>query len=86
MPLVGREMELGTVDRVLDLLDRRQGGWLDVVGEPGIGKSALLAELGTRADDRGCLVLGGRGAEYERDVPFGALVDALDDYLASLPE
>src|SRR3954447_15842984 len=86
VPLVGREKELATVDLVLDRLDRRTGGWLEVLGEPGIGKSALLAELDRRGDARGFLVLGGRGAEYERDVPFAALVDALDDYLASLPE
>jgi ATP/maltotriose-dependent transcriptional regulator MalT len=84
--LVGRAKELATVDHALDRLDRREGGWLDVLGEPGIGKSALLSELDARADGRGFLVLGGRGAEYERDVPFGAVLDALDDYLASLPE
>ena len=30
------------------------------------------------------LVLEGRGAEYESEVPFGILVDALDEYLAGL--
>src|SRR3954452_14813824 len=84
--LVGREKELATLDRALDRLDRRNGGWLEVLGEPGIGKSALLAELDARADSRGCLVLGGRGAEYERDVPFAALLDALDASPASSPD
>ncbi len=30
------------------------------------------------------LVLEGRGAEYETDVPFGILVDALDEHLNGL--
>ena len=30
------------------------------------------------------LVLDGRGSEYEIDVPFAILVDALDEYLAGL--
>jgi len=55
-----------------------------VVGEPGIGKSRLLSELATRAVRRDYLVLGGRAAEFERDVPFGLIVDALNDYLGSL--
>ena len=30
------------------------------------------------------LTLEGRGAEHERDVPFGVVVDALDDHVATL--
>ena len=55
-----------------------------VSGEPGIGKSSLVAELARRAEAAGCLVLEGRATELERDFPFGLLVDALDAYLASL--
>jgi predicted ATPase len=43
-----------------------------------------LAELGRRAEGRGYLVLDGRAAEFERDVPFGLIVDALNDYLGAL--
>jgi hypothetical protein len=55
-----------------------------IVGEPGIGKTALLRELIERASERGDLVLAGRGAEFERDIPFGVWVDALDDYAGAL--
>ena len=54
-----------------------------VTGEPGIGKTSLLVELLGRADDRGCLALRGGAAEFERELPFGLVVDALDEYLAS---
>ncbi|MDQ4130188.1 MAG: AAA family ATPase, partial [Actinomycetota bacterium] len=83
--LVGRESELAVVDRLLDAVDAGTGpGILQVLGEPGIGKSRLLAELGARARQRRHLVLSGRSAEFERDVPFGVFVAALDDHLASL--
>ena len=57
---------------------------LQLVGEPGIGKSRLAAELAARAAQRGYLVLDGRAAEFERDLPFGVVVDALNDYLGAL--
>ena len=40
--------------------------------------------LRERAAEEGMLVLHGVGAEHERDVPFAAVVDALDDHVASL--
>ena len=54
-----------------------------VVGEPGIGKTRLLAELAARADARGHLVLAGSASELERDLPFWVFVDALDEYVAA---
>lgn len=55
-------------------------------GGPGIGKSRLLAELCDRARRRAWLVVSGRGAELERDLPFGVFVDALDEHLAAGPQ
>ena len=57
---------------------------VQIVGEPGNRKSRLLAELCCRREDRGYLALEGRAAEFERDIPFGLIVDALNDYLGSL--
>ncbi len=82
--LVGRARELAEIDVVLGRLADGQPWLLQFVGEPGIGKSRLLAELCARAEDRGYLVLDGRAAEFERDIPFGLIVDALNDYLGSL--
>ena len=83
-PLVGRDRELVALDAALDGLAAGAGGALAVVGEPGIGKSTLLAEVCSRADARGWLALGGRGTELEGEVPFGVWIDALDPYLGSL--
>ena len=55
-----------------------------VIGEPGIGKTRLLAELAARADESGCIVLSGSGSEFEQDLPFWVFVDALDEYVAGL--
>ncbi len=82
--IVGRRAELDIVGRALAALDDGATPLLYVVGEPGIGKTRLLAELHTQAHARRHLVLGGRAAEFERDLPFGLFVAALDDYLASL--
>ena len=54
------------------------------MGEPGIGKTRLLAELAARADARGQLVLSGSASELERDLPFWVFVDALDEYAEGL--
>ena len=80
---VGREPELAQLDGALEALADGAAAALAVEGEPGIGKTRLLAELRIRAEGRGYLVLGGTAAEFERDVPFGVWVDALDAYIAS---
>jgi DNA-binding NarL/FixJ family response regulator/tetratricopeptide (TPR) repeat protein len=82
--LVGRAEELGSLDRVLIELDQGRAAAVELVGEPGIGKTRLLGELAARADARGRLVLSGSASELERDLPFSVFVDALDEYLEGL--
>src|SRR5580765_7343376 len=82
--LVGRAEELGGLDDALAELARGRPVAMHLVGEPGIGKTRLLAELARRAEERGHLVLSGRAAELERDLPFWVFVDALDEYLQGL--
>ena len=82
--LVGRAVELAAIDRALDELGDGRTAPLVIEGEPGIGKTRLLAELASRADARGCTVLGGSASELEQDLPFWVFVDALDEYLAGV--
>ena len=82
--VVGRERELEVVERLLDEACAGEVRILCVAGEPGIGKTRLLAELAGRAGQCRCLVLQGGTAEFQGELPFGVLVDALDEYLESL--
>jgi ATP/maltotriose-dependent transcriptional regulator MalT len=82
--LVGRQTELDLLERMLEEACAGSPQIVFVTGEPGIGKSSLLAELLRRAEQRGCLALRGSAAEFERDLPFGLIIDALDEYLESL--
>ncbi len=75
--MIGRERELS---RLCDALDAPPAV-IAICGEPGIGKSRLLAALRDEARSRGALVLSGRAAEFERELPYGVLVDALDSHL-----
>jgi ATP/maltotriose-dependent transcriptional regulator MalT len=82
--LVGRAEELGSLERILDEVDRGCPGAIELAGEPGIGKTRLLRELAARAEARGHLVLSGSASELEHDLPFSVFVDALDEYVAGL--
>jgi ATP/maltotriose-dependent transcriptional regulator MalT len=83
-PIVGRAQELDGFDQLLAQLDNGGAAAVEVVGEPGIGKTRLLAELASRADARGYLTLAGSASELDRDQPFSVFVDALDEYLQGL--
>jgi DNA-binding CsgD family transcriptional regulator len=81
-PLAGREAELLMLERVLEGTGAGRSRAVGITGEAGIGKSRLLGELGRRAAERGHLVVAGRAAELERDVPFALWVEAFDDHVA----
>jgi DNA-binding NarL/FixJ family response regulator len=82
--LVGRAEQLDSLEQALVDLEQGSAAAVAVIGEPGIGKTRLLAELVARADARGWLVLSGSASELERDLPFSVFVDALDEYLRGL--
>ncbi|MEU1407264.1 AAA family ATPase [Streptomyces sp. NPDC005728] len=78
--LVGRPSELARLDALLAGLGRSElPVVVDIVGEPGIGKSRLLDEACARARRAGFTVLRGRATEYEQHVPFRLFTDAFAD-------
>ncbi|ROP28898.1 helix-turn-helix transcriptional regulator [Couchioplanes caeruleus] len=78
--MIGRDAEWRTaVDAVDALGDGARV--LEVVGEPGIGKTRLLAELAGHARERRRLTLTGRATEFESEIPFALVVEALDDHV-----
>jgi ATP/maltotriose-dependent transcriptional regulator MalT len=82
---VGRTSERAALAAALE---RVRGGTtgqvVAVVGEPGIGKSRLLAALAESAD--GCVVLGAAASEFEDDLPYGVWAEAVDPHLRALDE
>jgi DNA-binding CsgD family transcriptional regulator len=84
--LLGRGPELERVGRLVADARRGNGGALRIVGEPGIGKTSLLAEATAGAD--GLLVIRAAGIEAEANLPYASLgetVGPLLDGLGALP-
>lgn len=75
-PLIARDSERKTLLEFLSPRDSDDASVLLVLGEPGVGKSRLLAELTTIALGHGGRVLAGRGFEAEMIRPYGAWADA----------
>ncbi|MBB3084378.1 AAA family ATPase [Geodermatophilus sabuli] len=71
--LHGRTAELGRIAQVLEAARLSHGGVLQVSGEAGIGKSALLDAAEASSD--GMLVLRTRGVEVDSQLPFAGLFD-----------
>ena len=79
--LVERDAEVRVLERALEAVEGGSSRAVGIVGEAGIGKSRLLGELADRSAARGHVVLAGRAAELERDIPFALWIDTLDDDL-----
>ncbi|MRR10044.1 hypothetical protein EG831_08235, partial [bacterium] len=78
-PMVGRERELAALLDDVRALARGEGGVTFVVGEAGLGKSRLLAELKTAIAAQGLAVsvLEGRCLSYGRRAPYWPLLEAV---------
>ncbi len=75
----GREAEWGLVKGVLLRPGDEPGGVILVEGEPGIGKSLLLAEARRAAEAAGCSVVTAVADELQRRVPLWPLRAALHE-------
>ncbi|HWD85549.1 MAG TPA: AAA family ATPase [Solirubrobacteraceae bacterium] len=68
-PLIGRETELATLLEVAESVRDGAGAVLDLVGDPGMGKSRLLSELEARTSAR---VVWTQGEVYAASRPYAA--------------
>lgn len=67
-PLIGREEEMAAFERALGDARSGEGRVVEIVGDAGIGKSRLLAEVRSRAGDLG--ILSAACETYERSTPY----------------
>jgi class 3 adenylate cyclase len=75
--LVGRRSEMSAVEGILDRALGGHGAVVEVVGEPGIGKSRLVREVAAMAAVRGVEVLSAFCESHTRQVPFHAVARLL---------
>jgi ABC-type transport system substrate-binding protein/class 3 adenylate cyclase len=79
-PLIGREAELTSLaDAFTRLLDGT-GAIVSITGEPGIGKSRLVAEASGLFEDR-VRFLSGHAVAYAETIPYWPLREVLRDWL-----
>jgi DNA-binding CsgD family transcriptional regulator/tetratricopeptide (TPR) repeat protein len=85
--IVGRSVERAVIDNVLREAREGRGATLLIMGEPGIGKSALLTYALEKAG--AARIVSTSGYEPTRTVPFGHLADLvepLENYVAGLAD
>ena len=79
---VGRERELGQLSAAFDRAVAGRGSLAMVVGEPGIGKTALCEQLALHAAEKGGLRLVGHCYEEgSLSMPYLAFVESLRTYV-----
>ena len=90
-PLVGRKRELERLQRLWSAARERErlqredsGKVVLLAGDPGIGKTRLVAEIAQAAYDAGAFVLAGRSPE-EALVPYQPFLEALRHYVLNVP-
>ena len=79
-PLVGRAQELAAVSEALDGLLGGRGAVVAISGEPGIGKSRLVAELQERFAGR-VRFLAGHAVAYAETIPYWPVREQLRGWL-----
>lgn len=86
--LVGRDFELSVVDHAIEGLVDGRGTIVAIIGEPGIGKSRLVAEVRRRHHER-VRFIEGRAVSYAQTFPYYPARDLLREWLglgATAPE
>lgn len=74
--LYGREPELEILRTTFERMRNGAGELLLVAGDAGVGKSALIGEFQRRVADSGGFFITGKQNEYQRNIPYHALIQA----------
>ncbi len=84
--LVGREEEKRAIAGLLDEVESNKGHVLQIVGEAGVGKSALVRELLRRAQERGWRTHVGICLSYGQHTPYLPWRTVLEEVCRLTPE
>lgn len=84
-PFVGRERELSLLLGYLTATQHGQGGVVCLAGEPGIGKTRLVAELADHARGQGAYVLLGHASPATGTPAYEPFKEALTPYVHNCP-
>ena len=76
-PFLGRPHELATLQAVLAQVESGRGQVVGIVGEPGMGKSRLLAEWRQALTSPAVTYLEGHCWSYGRETPYLPVLDLL---------
>ena len=77
-PMVGRDKELETLQRLAAGLGLGNGQIVSIIGDAGLGKSRMIAELHEKMP--GPEWLEGRSRSYESTTPYGQFIDLFGAY------
>jgi ABC-type transport system substrate-binding protein/class 3 adenylate cyclase len=79
-PLIDRKRELAALNEAFDGLLEGRGAIVSITGEPGIGKSRLVAEMEKRFDGR-VRFLAGHAVSYAEAIPYWPVRELLRSWL-----
>ncbi|HEY6121572.1 MAG TPA: ABC transporter substrate-binding protein, partial [Pyrinomonadaceae bacterium] len=79
-PFIGRETELGELQKRLNAAITGECQFVVVSGEPGVGKTRLLDEIENLAKARKLLVLHGRSIEQDGAFPYQGFCEVIQEY------
>jgi class 3 adenylate cyclase/predicted ATPase len=82
---VGRQAELETLQKALELAKAGQGQVVGVVGEAGVGKSRLFHEFKARSQ-QGCMVLETFSVSHGKAFAYLPLIELLRNYFQITPQ
>jgi class 3 adenylate cyclase/tetratricopeptide (TPR) repeat protein len=82
-PFVARDAERASLRRLVDDALAGHGGLALVVGEPGVGKSRLVAEIGEEAQAHGMRVLAGHCVEMSGAAPYLPYVEIIEQAISN---
>jgi class 3 adenylate cyclase/tetratricopeptide (TPR) repeat protein len=79
-PLVGRSEEFRALLEAIEQLQAGEGGIVTLLGEAGLGKSRLVAELRKATSSENIQWVEGRCLSYGRSMPYHPWLDMLRDF------